>query len=63
MTEMFIAIAFGIIVGLWGFLASSMALIINPKFIEWYTKRIMIYFKRLNEIDFESLEKEINEAE
>ena len=62
MLEMIISIALGVIVGLSGFTVLTVAIMFSPKFMEWYTKQIMAYFERLNEINYEDLKNEVKES-
>ena len=63
MLEMIISIALGVIVGLSVFTVLTVMIMLNPVFMKWYTKRVMVYFEQLTEINYEDLKKEVDESE
>ena len=63
MLEMIVCIALGIIVGLSGFTVLTVSVALSPKFMKWYTTKIMAYFAALTEIEYEDLKKEVKESE
>ena len=63
MLETVIGIALGVIVGLSVFTALTVTIMLSPVFMKWYTKRIMVCFGQLGEMDYEDLKKEVDESE
>lgn len=63
MLELIISITIGVIVGLSGFTVLTMLIMLNPVFMKWYTKRVMVYFEQMTEIDYDDLKNEVKESE
>lgn len=62
MLETIIGVTLGVIVGLSAFTVLTVGIMLNPVFMKWYTNKIMVYFEKLTEMNYEDLNKEIKES-
>ena len=63
MLEMIIGVVLGVVVGLFVYTGLALAIVLNPKFMNWYTNKIMAYFEQLTAINYEELKDEVKESE
>lgn len=62
MFELIICIAIGIVIGFSVFTVLTVSIMLNPKFMKWYSQQVTKYFEQLCNNEYDCFKSEIKES-